>query len=170
MVNYNFFERQLHKIYPDRLIVNRSGNDCTVAAYLDVLVRVGQNGFLSLSISLEGEVNSCRKFSARFTWVHLDGFEGCAVAAETRIYPGSSWWLHLCSLLLRVPSWSSVSFSANVYHKVDDFSFPVVLYTFPGNNVPVKMGYNGFSSQICKNLFSKGWFCGTCWEGFIPSC
>ena len=61
-----FFDKQLHKIYPDSLIVNRSGNDCTVAAYLDVLVRVGQNGF-----------------------------------------------------------------STSVYHKVDDFSCPVILYTFP---------------------------------------
>ena len=64
-----FFERQLHNIYPDSLIANRSGNDCTVAAYLDVLVRVGQNGF-----------------------------------------------------------------STSVYHKVDDFSFPVDFYTFPGSN------------------------------------
>ena len=77
MVNYNFFDRQFHKIYPDSLIPNRSGNDCTVAANLDVLVRVGQNGF-----------------------------------------------------------------STSVSHKVDDFSFPVVLYTFPGSNVPIKMGYN----------------------------
>ena len=85
MVNYNFFERQLHKIYPDSLIVNRSGNDCTVAAYVDVLVGVGQNGF-----------------------------------------------------------------STSVYHKVDDYSFPVVLYTFPGNNVPIKMGYNVFSFQLLR--------------------
>ena len=85
MVNYNFFDRQLHKIYPDSLIANRSGNDCTVAAYLDVLVRVGKNGF-----------------------------------------------------------------STSVYHKVDDFSFPVVLYIFPGGNVPIKMGYNVFSSQLLR--------------------
>ena len=45
VVNCNFFDRQLHKIYPDNLIANRSGNDCTVAPYLDVLVRVGQNVF-----------------------------------------------------------------------------------------------------------------------------
>ena len=31
VVNCNFFDRQLHKIYPDSLIVNRGGNDCTVA-------------------------------------------------------------------------------------------------------------------------------------------
>ena len=38
-------------------------------------------------------------------------------------------------------------FSTSVYHKVDDFRFPVVLYTFPCCNVPNKMGYNVFSSQ-----------------------
>ena len=86
VVNYKKkFDRQPHKIYPDSLIANRSGNDCTVAAYLDVLVRVGQN-----------------------------------------------------------------SFSASIYHKVDDFSFPGVLYTFPGSNVPIKMGYNVFSSQLLR--------------------
>ena len=38
-------------------------------------------------------------------------------------------------------------FSTSVYYKVDDFSFLVVLNTFPGRNVPIKMGYNVFSSQ-----------------------
>jgi len=83
VVNYNIFDRQLHKIYPDNLIVNRSGNDCAVVVYLNVLVRVGQNGL-----------------------------------------------------------------STSVYYKVDDFSFPVVLYTFPGSNVPIKMCFNVFSSQL----------------------
>ena len=41
-------------------------------------------------------------------------------------------------------------FSTSVSHKVYDFSFPVVLYTFPGSNVPIKMGYNVFSSQILR--------------------
>ena len=41
-------------------------------------------------------------------------------------------------------------FSTSVYHKVDDFSFPVVLYNFPGRNVPIKMGYNVFSSQLLR--------------------
>ena len=72
VVNYNVFDRQLHKIYPDSLIANKSGDDCTVAAHLDVLVIVEQNGF-----------------------------------------------------------------STSVYHKVDNFIFPVVLYTFPGSNVPI---------------------------------
>ena len=35
-------------------------------------------------------------------------------------------------------------------HKVDDFSFPVVLYIFPGGNVPIKMGYNVCSSQLLR--------------------
>ena len=63
------FDDQLGKIYPDSLITNSSGNDCTVTTYLVVLVRVGQNVF-----------------------------------------------------------------STRVYHKVDDFSFPVVLHTFPGSS------------------------------------
>ena len=33
-------------------------------------------------------------------------------------------------------------FSTSVYHKLDDFSFPVILDTFPGDNV--------FSSQILR--------------------
>ena len=85
VVNYNFFDRHLHKIYPDILIVNRNGDDCTVPACMDVLVRVGQNGF-----------------------------------------------------------------NASVGHKVDDISFPVVLYTFPGSNVPIKMDYHVFSSQLLR--------------------
>ena len=42
-------------------------------------------------------------------------------------------------------------FSTSVYHiKVDDFSFSVVFYIFPGSNVPIKMGYNVFSSQLLR--------------------
>ena len=36
-------------------------------------------------LSLEGEVNSCRNFSVRLTWLRLDGVEGSGGAAETRI-------------------------------------------------------------------------------------
>ena len=50
-------------------------------------------------------------------------------------------------MLLRV---GQNGFSTSVYHKVDDFSFPVILYTFPGINVPIKMGYNVFSSLILR--------------------
>ena len=28
--------------------------------------------------------------------------------------------------------------------------FPVLLYTIPGRNVPIKMGYNVFSSQLLR--------------------
>jgi len=41
-------------------------------------------------------------------------------------------------------------FNASVYHKVDDFRFPVVFYTFPSGNVPIKIGYNIFSSQLLR--------------------
>ena len=41
-------------------------------------------------------------------------------------------------------------FSTSVYHKVDDFSFHGVLYTFPGSNVPIKMGNNVFSSHLLR--------------------
>ena len=41
-------------------------------------------------------------------------------------------------------------FSTSVYHKVDDFSFPVILYSFPGSDVPIKMDYDVFSSQLLR--------------------
>ena len=50
-------------------------------------------------------------------------------------------------MLVRV-GWNG--FSASVYYKVDDFSFQVVLYTFPGSNVPIKMGFNVFSFQLLR--------------------
>lgn len=37
-----------------------------------------------------------------------------------------------------------------IYHKVDDFNFPVVLYTFPSSNMPVRIGYNVFASQVLR--------------------
>ena len=135
--------------------------------------------FLCLYPSVQGEVNYCRNFSARLTWLHLDMFVGCGVLAETQML---SRFLLMTPSLLFTSSGSFLvfcfirigqnGFSTSVYHKVDDISFPVVLYTFPGRNVPIKMGYNVFISAtyICKNLFRKGWFCGSCWEGFLPSC
>jgi len=42
--------------------------------------------------------------------------------------------LHIWMCLLEL---DRMGFSSNVYHKVDHFSFPVVLYTFPGSNVPI---------------------------------
>ena len=55
--------------------------------------------------------------------------------------------LHYLDVLVRV---GQNGFSTSVYHKVDDFSFPVVLYTFSGSNVPIKMGYNVFLSQLLR--------------------
>ena len=52
------------------------------------------------------------------------------------------------------------SISTNLYNKVDDFNFPVVMYTFPQSNMPIDIGYNVFYSQIlrysivCSHLFS----------------
>lgn len=50
------------------------------------------------------------------------------------------------------------SISTNIYNKVDDFNFPVVMYTFPHGNMPVSIGYNVFYGQclrysiICSQL------------------
>ena len=40
----------------------------------------------------------------------------------------------------------------SVYHKVDDFPFPVVLLTFPDSLIPRKMGLHVFASQIIRFL------------------
>ena len=37
-----------------------------------------------------------------------------------------------------------------VYHKVDDFDFPVVLLTFPDSAIPYKMGINVFAGQVLR--------------------
>ena len=37
-----------------------------------------------------------------------------------------------------------------VYHKVDEFSFPVVLYTFPESNMPLNTGLNIFAAQLIR--------------------
>ena len=37
-----------------------------------------------------------------------------------------------------------------VYHKVDEFNFPVVLYTFPSSNMPIRIGYNVFEAQLLR--------------------
>ena len=34
--------------------------------------------------------------------------------------------------------------STKLYNKLDDFNFPVVMFTFPHGNMPVKIGYNIF--------------------------
>ena len=40
--------------------------------------------------------------------------------------------------------------STELYNKVDDFNFPVVMYTFPNSNMPIQIGYNVFYSQLLR--------------------
>jgi len=40
--------------------------------------------------------------------------------------------------------------STEVYNKVEDFNFPVVMYTFPNGNMPVNIGYNVFYGQLLR--------------------
>lgn len=40
--------------------------------------------------------------------------------------------------------------STDLYNKLDDFNFPVVMYTFPHGNMPVNIGYNVFTSQVIR--------------------
>jgi len=42
--------------------------------------------------------------------------------------------------------------STSVFHKVDDFKFPVVLLTFPQSLIPYKMGCRVFGGQILRYL------------------
>lgn len=52
------------------------------------------------------------------------------------------------------------SIATSLYNKVDDFNFPVVMYTFPHGNMPVDIGYNVFYGQclrysiICSHINS----------------
>ena len=45
---------------------------------------------------------------------------------------------------------SDSSIVTNIYNKVDDFDFPVVMFTFPESNMPCETGYNVFYSQILR--------------------
>jgi len=55
---------------------------------------------------------------------------------------------------------SQSSISTELYHKVNDFNFPVVMYTFPHGNMPEDIGYNVFYGQllrysiICSHILS----------------
>ena len=51
---------------------------------------------------------------------------------------------------VRISIKSSSGFTTEVYHKVDEFNFPVVLYTFPDSNLPIKTGLNIFSAQLVR--------------------
>ena len=44
----------------------------------------------------------------------------------------------------------SDSISTEVYNKVEDFNFPVVMYTFPNGNMPLSIGYNVFYGQLLR--------------------
>ena len=46
--------------------------------------------------------------------------------------------------------------STRVYNKLDEFNFPIVMFTFPNGNIPVKIGYNVFYSQVLRysNIYS----------------
>ena len=46
----------------------------------------------------------------------------------------------------------SDSFRTSVYHKVDDFNFPVILLTFPESLIPAHLGYNVFAGQVLRYL------------------
>ena len=55
---------------------------------------------------------------------------------------------------------SESNISTDIYNKVDDFNFPVVMYTVLNGNMPIEVGYNVFYSQllrystICSNVAS----------------
>ena len=40
--------------------------------------------------------------------------------------------------------------TTRLYNKLDDFNFPVVMYTFPNSNMPLSVGYNVFYGQILR--------------------
>ena len=40
----------------------------------------------------------------------------------------------------------------SVFHKVDNFSFPVILFTFPDSQIPYKMGLCVFTGQVLRYL------------------
>ena len=47
--------------------------------------------------------------------------------------------------------------STKLYNKLNDFNFSVVMFTFPHGNIPVKVGYNVFYSQVLRysNICSR---------------
>ena len=40
--------------------------------------------------------------------------------------------------------------STNLFNKVDNFNFPVVMFTFPSSNIPMSLGYNIFYGQVLR--------------------
>ena len=42
------------------------------------------------------------------------------------------------------------SLSTEIYNKLDDFNFPIIMYTFPQSNMPIEIGYNVFYGQVLR--------------------
>ena len=55
----------------------------------------------------------------------------------------------VCYLDVRITIGSD-GFATEVYNKVDEFTFPVVMFTFPSGNIPIQLGYDVFFGQIQK--------------------
>ena len=53
----------------------------------------------------------------------------------------------VCYIDVRITIGSG-EFATEVYNKVDEFSFPVVMFTFPSGNIPIQLGYDVFYGQI----------------------
>ena len=53
----------------------------------------------------------------------------------------------VCYLDVRITIGSD-GFATEVYNKVDEFTFPVVMFTFPSGNIPIQLGYDVFFGQI----------------------
>ena len=85
--NYKHFETLLPQIYPHDLVAERNGSDCKSIDYLDVKIKIHEDGLHTL-----------------------------------------------------------------VYHKVDDFPFEVVLFTFPESLLPRRLGHCVFAGQVIRYL------------------
>ena len=49
----------------------------------------------------------------------------------------------VCYLDVRITI-GSYELANEVYNKVDEFTFPVVMFTFPSCNIPIQLGYDVF--------------------------
>jgi len=84
ILNYRNFSNLIADIYPEDLVMERSGDDDKdILCYLDVRITIGDD-----------------------------------------------------------------ELTTEVYNKVDDFTFPVVMFTFPSGNIPIQLGYDVFFGQI----------------------
>ena len=83
ILNYRNFSNLIADIYPEDLVMERSGDDDKDICYIDVRITIGDD-----------------------------------------------------------------ELTTEVYNKVDDFTFPVVMFTFPSGNIPIQLGYDVFFGQI----------------------